>query len=64
MGASKGRQRAIRSRAESAEDPHAVATITDLIHKLYALDGPSVAVRALPDDELITWSELIGAVRR
>ena len=62
MGAIKGRQRA-SSKPENADDPKAVAAITALIHKLYAPDSPSVAVRKLPDNELIKWSEVTGAVR-
>jgi len=62
MGAIKRRQ--TRSGAENSEDPRAVAAITSLIHRLYALDRPSVAVCVVPDDELITWSEVTGAVRK
>jgi hypothetical protein len=64
MSANKDRHPATDSKIEGVEDPHAVATITELIHKLYAVDGPSLVVRKLPDDELIDWSEVVGTVRR
>jgi hypothetical protein len=63
MGAIKGRRRASQSKPESAENPRAVATITGLIRKLYASDSSTGATRKLPDDELIKWSDVTGAVR-
>jgi hypothetical protein len=49
--------------AESAEGPSAVATMTRLIHDLYASNGSYAAVRGGRDSDLIVWSELLSAVR-
>jgi hypothetical protein len=63
MGAIKDTQRAISSTLEGAEDPCAVATITRLIHSLYASNSPSVAMCDIRDNDLFKWSEIIGSVR-
>ena len=63
MVANKGTQQASRSEAESAEDPCAIATMTRLIHDLYASDGSYAAIRGGRESDLINWSELLGAVR-
>jgi hypothetical protein len=64
MGTTKGKWGARGPEADSSESRDAVATITRLIAKLYPRDGASVAVRKLPDDELIKWSDVIRAVRK
>jgi hypothetical protein len=63
MSAMKDTQRAISSTLEGAEDPCAVATITRLIHSLYASNAPSLAMCDIRDNDLLKWSEIIGAVR-
>jgi hypothetical protein len=42
----------------------AVATITRLIHHLYAANGSGAVFREGRDSELIKWSDILGAVRR
>lgn len=64
MVAIRGPKKAKGSEADSAEEsPCAVATITRLIHDLYASDGCYAAIREGRDSALIKWSEVIGAVR-
>ena len=63
MVASKGTQQASSSEGESAEDPCAIATITRLIHGLYASNGSYAAIHGGRDSDLINWSEMLGAVR-
>jgi hypothetical protein len=63
MVANTGPQRAAGAEGESAEDPRAVATIARLIHELYASSDSHPSRIAVPDDELINWSEMLGAVR-
>jgi len=63
MVATKGTEQASSSEGESVEDPCAVATMTRLIHDLYASDGSYAAIRGGRDSDLINWSEMLGAVR-
>ncbi len=63
MVATKGTEQASSSEGESVEDPGAVATMTRLIHDLYASDGSYAAIRGGRDSDLINWSEMLGAVR-
>ena len=63
MVAIKGTEQASSSEAESADDPCAVATITRLIHELYASNGSYAAIHGGRDSDLINWSEMLGAVR-
>jgi hypothetical protein len=51
------------SESESAEGPSAVATMTRLIHDLYASKGSYAAIRGGRDSDLIDWSEMLGVVR-
>jgi hypothetical protein len=62
MATVKGPQQATSSEEESAEDLCAVATITRLIHDLHAANAYA-AIRERRDNELIKWSDVIGAVR-
>jgi hypothetical protein len=64
MGANKGAEQASSSEGESGEDPCAVATMTRLIHDLYASNGAYAAIHGGRDSDLINWSEMLGAVRR
>jgi len=63
MVATKSTEQASRAERDSVEDPCAVATMTRLIHDLYASDGSYVAIRGGRDSDLIIWSEMLGAVR-
>jgi hypothetical protein len=63
MAATKGTEQASSSEGESADDPCAVATMTRLIHDLYASNGSYAAIRGGRDSDLIVWSEMISAVR-
>jgi hypothetical protein len=62
MTGMKGSQRTIGSTPQGADD-RAVATMIRLIHDLYASNGAGAVVRELRDDDLIKWSEVVGAVR-
>lgn len=64
MVATKDAQQASSAEAESAEDPCAVATITRLIHELYAASDSQAPRLAPRETDLINWSEMLGAVRR
>lgn len=64
MAANAGPQEDSGSEAESADGPSAVATMTRLIHDLYASNGSYAAVRGGRDSDLIVWSEMLSAVRR
>jgi hypothetical protein len=63
MAATKGTEQASSSEGESADDPCAVATMTRLIHDLYASNGSYAAIRGGRDSDLIVWSEMLSAVR-
>jgi hypothetical protein len=63
MVANTGPQEHPSSEAESAEGPSAVATMTRLIHELYASNGSYAAVRGGRDSELIIWREMLDTVR-
>ena len=64
MVAIKSSRKVKRSEAEGADDsPCAVATITRLIHVLYAPNGSYVSIGKGRDGGLIKWSEVVGAVR-
>jgi hypothetical protein len=63
MVANAGPQGDSGAEAESAEGPSAVATMTRLIHDLYASNGSYAAIRGGRDSDLIVWSELLSAVR-
>lgn len=63
MAATKGTEQASSSEGESADNPCAVATMTRLIHDLYASNGSYAAVRGGRDSDLIVWSEMLSAVR-
>ena len=64
MGASKGHKVSANTKSDRAEEEaRGVATITGLIHKLYSSDSSSAIMRKQPDEELIEWSKIIGAVR-
>lgn len=63
MVATRGTGKAASSEADGIEDPCAVATIARLIHDLYAANGAYATTRPTRDDDLIKWSELLGAVR-
>jgi hypothetical protein len=58
MAAIKSPQQATSSEEGSAED-----TITRLIHDLYAANCAYAAICERRDNELIKWSDVIGAVR-
>lgn len=58
----KSGQRTMGATPQGAED-RAVATMTRLIRDLYASNGSGAVVRELRDDDLIKWSEVVGAVR-
>lgn len=63
MVATKSTEQASRVERDSVEHPCAVATMTRLIHDLYASDGSYAAIRGGRDSDLIIWSEMLGAVR-
>jgi hypothetical protein len=63
MVATRGRRKAASTDADGIEDPCAVATIARLIHDLYASNGAYAMTRPTRDDDLIKWSEVLGAVR-
>jgi hypothetical protein len=64
MVAIKSSKKGKSRKAESADDsPCAVATITRLIHVLYASNGAYVPISNGRDGGLIKWSEVVGAVR-
>jgi hypothetical protein len=63
MVVTKSTEQASSAEQDSVEDPCAVATMTRLIHDLYASDGSYAAIRGGRDSDLIIWSEMLGAVR-
>lgn len=64
MAANAGPQEDASSEADRAEGPSAVATMTRLIHDLYAANGSYAAVRGGRDSDLISWTEMLAAVQR
>lgn len=64
MVANTGPEEDCDPEVDSVEGPSAVATMTRLIHDLYAADGSHAAIRGGRDCDLIVWSEMLGAVRR
>lgn len=63
MVATKGSREAASADADGIEDPCAVATMTRLIHELYAASDSRAPRLAPRENDLINWSEMLGAVR-
>jgi len=64
MVANTDPEEGLDAEVDSVEGPSAVATMTRLIHDLYAADGSHAAIRGGRASDLIVWSEMLGAVRR
>jgi hypothetical protein len=49
--------------SSETEGPSAVATMTRLIHDLYASNGACATIRGGRETNLINWNEMLVAVR-
>ncbi|MBX9774155.1 MAG: hypothetical protein K2Y71_07045 [Xanthobacteraceae bacterium] len=63
MVATKRRKPATTAEDEDDQESCAVATITRLIHELYAANSRYAVIREGRDSDLIAWNEILGAVR-